>query len=58
MYTVTDVGVMPGMQNCSGQDINTTGQVAGYCQAGSAVRAFFWSNGSMQDVGTLGGNET
>jgi probable HAF family extracellular repeat protein len=55
MYTVQDLGALPGLNTCYGQDINTAGQIAGFCQSGVNIRAFLWSNGSMQDLGTLAG---
>jgi len=56
MYTVTDLGVLPGYRSSYGYGINSAGQVVGYAETAAGHRhAFLWSNGSMQDLGTLPG---
>lgn len=60
MYTLVDVGVLPGLQSSEATGVNRRGEVVGYCsgnaQMGYPRRAFHWRNGVMQDLGTLGGN--
>jgi len=57
-YSVTDLGVPTGGGNCIGWAINTLGQVVGYCDMSSGQRhAFLWSNGSMEDLTTLPGDD-
>ena len=56
-YTVTDLGTLggPGSFACG---INDSGQVAGYSftSSGYISHAFLYSNGTMADLGTLGGS--
>ena len=59
-YTVTDLGTLPGGTTSNANAINSSGQIAGISEqiAGNiaeSVQAFLYSNGSMQDLGTLGG---
>ena len=55
LYTVTGLGTLGG----SGSEafgINTSGQVVGYAQTNSGnYDAFSYSNGTMNDLGTLAG---
>ena len=54
VYTVTDLGTLGG--NTIARDINNSSQVAGQSQNTSGqLRAFFWENGQMTNLGTLGG---
>ena len=58
-YTVTDLGTLGGALS-AGVGINSAGQVTGISDASSdpAVtlrHAFLYSNGTMQDLGALGG---
>src|SRR5262249_49552018 len=40
-------------------DVNSSGQVVGFCSGPSGMRAFLWtSGGSMRDLGTLPGGRT
>ena len=55
-YTVTDLGVLPGGTDSFAAGVNNLGQVVGVSDiphVGS--KAFLYSNGQMQDLGTLGG---
>src|SRR5579863_2296990 len=59
-YTITDLG---SLQNPNGvsfaQGINDQGQVVGYSSVPnvSGYHAFFWQNGVMTDLGSLGAGE-
>ncbi|MUG97181.1 hypothetical protein F7734_34560 [Scytonema sp. UIC 10036] len=55
MYSVTDLGTLPGYQSSSASDINHKGQVVGraFTNAFNPFRAFIWENGTMTDLGTL-----
>ncbi len=50
---MTDLGTLPGFPFSEGRDINKHGQVVG--RAYFPNRAFFWENGTITDLGTLGG---
>jgi probable HAF family extracellular repeat protein len=39
-------------------DLNIHGEVVGYMDTGNALRAFLFSNGSLTDLGTLGGTSS
>ena len=62
---ITDIGSLGGYE-VAASGINNSGQISGistnttpdpYCFFGTVqVRAFFWQNGQIQDLGTLGGN--
>lgn len=49
-YNITDVG------GCEALAISNNGKVAGQCGSGSSALGFFWENGVMQSLGTLGGS--
>jgi probable HAF family extracellular repeat protein len=53
-YALTDLGTPAGSYQSYGTGINDSGQVSGYTSTGVG-RAFLYSNGTMQDLGTLGG---
>ena len=55
-YTITDLGTLSGDPlGSSAYGLNNAGQVVGSCDYGSYGRAFLYSGGTMQDLGTLGG---
>ena len=39
-------------------DVNNQGQVVGYHSTNQGTRAFLWSNGTLQNLGTLGGGDS
>ena len=54
-YTITDLGTLGGSFSFA-FGINASAQVVGYSYTTSgAYHAFLYSNGTMQDLGTLGG---
>src|SRR6266704_2464509 len=54
--TVTDLGTLGGDLTSRAFAINALGQVVGYSNTASGAKhAFLWANGTMQDLGTLGG---
>jgi len=53
-YTITHLGGLSGTQFASATSINESGQIVGT----SASHAFFWENGVMTDLGTLGSNRS
>jgi probable HAF family extracellular repeat protein len=56
-YTITDLGTLaPPSRESHARDINEAGQVVGYSRDYSnRLHAFLWENGTIQDLGTLGG---
>jgi probable HAF family extracellular repeat protein len=57
LYTVLDLGVLPGDLSSSANGLNDLGQVVGISQsAGGATRGFVYSGGTIVDVGSLGGD--
>jgi probable HAF family extracellular repeat protein len=61
-YSVTDLGVLPGTQSSFAYAVNASGQVAGHTclgtDGGLIYHAYRWTNGVMQDLGTLGGAQS
>ncbi|HWA83300.1 MAG TPA: hypothetical protein VG820_07710, partial [Fimbriimonadaceae bacterium] len=59
-YHVIDLGVLPNTTYSTGWGVNDSGQVAGFATANpidqSAERAFLYSAGSMNAIGSLGGS--
>lgn len=57
----TSLGQLPGspptpvINGAVAAGINDRGQIVGYSDSALGVRAFVWNNGSMTDLGTLGG---
>jgi probable HAF family extracellular repeat protein len=55
-YTVLDLGALPRGSYSTATGINASGQVVGSSDIGTRdSHAFLFSNGTMQDLGTLGG---
>jgi probable HAF family extracellular repeat protein len=55
-YSVVDLGDLPGGADYSyATGINAAGQVVGYSQSSTGIRAFLWDSGTMQDLGDLPG---
>jgi probable HAF family extracellular repeat protein len=53
--TNTDLGVLAGYMDAYAYGINESGQIAGWCDSfAGSERAFLYSNGVMQNLGTLG----
>ena len=58
-YTITDLGGMGGNDSSFAYGINDAGQVVGYAATPeSAAHSFLYSNGTMTDLGTLGGSQS
>jgi probable HAF family extracellular repeat protein len=60
LYTVTDLGTLPGSISSQATGINKAGEVVGntFIPAGNnqtLYHAFLYTGGQMQDLGTLGG---
>ncbi len=59
LYTVTDMGTLDSCKTCTffrGHSLNVFGHVTGfYYAADGNRRAFYWADGTMIDLGTLGG---
>lgn len=53
---ITDLGHLGGTPYAIAHGINDANQVVGESDSGNNTRAFLWSNGTMTDLGTLGGN--
>jgi probable HAF family extracellular repeat protein len=57
-YTITDLGTLPGDPISVGFAINQSGQVTGLSARSLQNHAFLFSNGTLSDIGTLGGVNT
>ncbi|MBN2579036.1 MAG: DUF3466 family protein [Pirellulales bacterium] len=56
LYNITDLGTLGGVLSFA-SDINNSGQVVGEARdASNHTRAFLYSNGTMIDLGTIGGD--
>jgi len=55
-YSITDLGTLPSFNSSEANGVNPSGQVAGISSntVSGIDHAFVWSNGTMQDLGTLG----
>jgi probable HAF family extracellular repeat protein len=59
MYSVTDLGTLPGGSISGGSAINASGEVTGSAQtAGGSFDAFAYSNGVMTDLGAPSGYDS
>ena len=62
LYSVTEIGLLPGYGSSRAYDINNNGQVVGHVANGSNLshptRAILWENGVITDLGTLGGTQS
>ncbi|HVU87577.1 MAG TPA: hypothetical protein VHD36_09655 [Pirellulales bacterium] len=58
-YVITDLGFLPGGTYSAATGISSSGEVVGYAGTSSGTQhAFLYSNGAMQDLGTLGGTQS
>jgi probable HAF family extracellular repeat protein len=57
-YAVTDLGTLAHGTGSSGKDLNEAGQVVGCADVYEWIHAFLWNNGTMIDLGTLGGSNS
>lgn len=58
-YTATDLGTLPGFVESLANDINSAGEVVGWSMDGAGTtRAVLWENGTITDLGTLGGSSS
>ena len=55
-YSISDLGTLPNSSFSYATDVNKFGQVVGYSGNDyNSSHAFFWENGVLTDIGTLGG---
>ena len=55
-YAVTDIGVLPGFDECRGNSIDASGNVVGYCfkfGSGAVQHAFIYRAGKLVDLGAI-----
>src|SRR5580765_1338464 len=55
IYSVTDLGVLPGCDTSVAVGVNDRGDVAGYCMNGGDQVAVIWRNGQLINLGKLTG---
>src|SRR5690242_15398130 len=53
IYSVTDLGVLPGCDASVAVGVNDRGDVAGYCMNGGDQMAVVWRNGQVINLGKL-----
>jgi probable HAF family extracellular repeat protein len=53
-YAATRLSIRSGLAT----DVNNQGQVVGYHNTTNGTRAFLWSNGTLKNLGTLGGGDS
>jgi probable HAF family extracellular repeat protein len=51
---IIDLGALPGGTDSCARAVNDKGQVVGYSEMPDGYHAFLYTNGAMQDLGTLG----
>jgi probable HAF family extracellular repeat protein len=51
---IVDLGILPGGSTSSARAINNKGQIVGYADSKDGYHAFLFTDGRMQDLGTLG----
>ena len=57
LYSILDLGVLPGDFSSAANGLNDSGQVVGISQSSAgATHGFLYSGGNMTDVGSLGGD--
>lgn len=50
VYTITDLGVLPGYERSRAIGINDKAQVIAYCDTASSMHSFLWDKGKVTDV--------
>lgn len=64
IVVITDLGTLPGgsfssVEEADAGGINDKGQIVGFGDTGTGeTHAFLWQNGTMTDLGTLGGSNS
>ena len=58
VVTVTDLGLLPGHNSGIAMGCNSAGQVVGWSSGPGGQHAVLWQNGTITDLGTLGGRQS